>query len=375
MAYIWKHPNSRFYTAVYRNDQNAWCKKSTKSTARTTAMSIALELERASEMGRQKVLTESICREVLGGILERTTGEKLRQSTVREFCTEWLRGKTHARQEGTAARYGTSITRFLAFLDNKADLPIAAIAPRDCQRFYDYLVEQKLAPATLRVEMKTVSGVFNHARRLGLINTNPVTAVELPERIKQVSRRVFTSAQLQILLDAADAEWKTALLLGFYGGLRLGDAVTLTWDAVSFTGCKLVVPVQKTGETLQIPMHPTLEAHLSKLAGDSTGLLCPALAAQRISGRSGLSRKFIELMKRAGIGKDSADTAGKQTLARLSFHSLRKSFNSALHNKGVEQELRRKLTGHKSDAVNDKYTTTEMATLADAVNKLPSLKP
>jgi hypothetical protein len=45
-----------------------------------------------------------------------------------------------------------------------------------------------------------------------------------------------------------------------------------------------------------------------------------------------------------------------------------------LHNKGVDQELRRKLTGHKSDAMNDRYTRTEMQTLRDAVNKLPALK-
>jgi len=51
------------------------------------------------------LLTEAISREVIGGILERTTGEKLRQSTVREFCAEWMRGKTNSRQAGTATRY------------------------------------------------------------------------------------------------------------------------------------------------------------------------------------------------------------------------------------------------------------------------------
>jgi integrase len=121
-------------------------------------------------------------------------------------------------------------------------------------------------------------------------------------------------------------------------------------------------------------MHPVLEAHLSRLAGDSTGPLCPTLAAARVSGRSGLSRQFILLMKRAGIGTDSVDTAGKRSLARLSFHALRASFNSALHNEGVDQELRRKLTGHRSNSVNDRYTRTEMARLHEAVNKLPILK-
>jgi integrase len=375
MAYVWKHPSSPFWTAVFRNDQNVWCKRTTKKTAKTTALALALEWERAAQLGRDRVLTESLSREIIGGILERTTGERLRQATLREFIKEWLRGKTHARQDGTAVRYGASVDRFCEFMGNKADLPIAAVTPHDCQRFYDHLAEQKLAPATLVVELKTISSVFNHARRLGLIATNPATAVQLPDRIRQVKRQTFTPAQVQMLLDAATPEWKTAILLGYYGGLRLGDTATLTWGSVDFTGNKLVVETGKTGDTLEIPMHPTLEGHLSKMAGDSTGPLCPGLAAVPIGGRSGLSKQFLAVMRKAGIGNNAVETGGQRKLSRLSFHALRASFNSTLHNKGVDQEIRRKLTGHKSDSVNDRYTRTELATLADAVNKLPSLKP
>ena len=375
MAYVWKHPKSPFWTAVYRDDQNQWRKKSTKKTAKTAATLLAIEWERASKLGRDKVLTEAISREVIGGILERTTGETLRQSTVREFCDTWLRGKENSREERTAERYRTSLVRFKKFLSTKADRPIAAITPTDCQKFYDCLSEQGLAPATLRMEMKTISGVFISARRLGLITTNPIAAVELPERLKQVKRKVFTPGQLQTLTDAAakEPEWLTCILLGYYAGLRLLDCVMLSWQAVDFAGNKLKLEIQKTGDELEIPMHPTLRAHLFKIAGDSTGAICPTLAASRVGGRSGLSRKFIELMKRSGIGSDAVATAGRNQLARLSFHALRGSFNSALHNKGVDQELRRKLTGHKSNAMNDKYTETEMQTLRVAVEKLSPL--
>ena len=243
MAYVWKHPNpakpeprgernaatgrveiivenmfvvwqrdtkSPFWTGVYRDDQNQWRKKSTKKTVKTTALALAIEWERAAQLGRDKILTEAVSREVIGGILERTTGEKLRQSTVREFCDEWLRGKTNSRQQRTAERYAMSVHRFNEFLGAKADRPISAIAPPDCQKYYDKLAGQKFALASLRVEMKTISSVFNFARRLGLIATNPVSAVDLPERIKQVKRKVFTPAQVQMLIDAADAEWKIA---------------------------------------------------------------------------------------------------------------------------------------------------------------------
>ncbi len=373
MAYVWKHPKSPFWMAVYRNEQNQWRKKTTKKTAKTTALALAIEWERAAQLGRDNILTEAISREVIGGILERTTGEKLRQSTVREFCAEWMRGKTNSRQAGTATRYESSVARFNDLLGVKADRPISAVTPHDCQKFYDQLAETKLAPATMRVEMKTISSVFNYARRLGLIATNPAAAVQLPERIKQVKRKVFTPAQVQMLINEATPEWKTAMLLGYYAGLRLSDCVMLTWEAVDFAGGKIAVETRKTGDKLEIPLHPTLEKHLSKLAGDTNGAICPVLAAVPVGGRSGLSKQFLAIMRRAGIGNDAVDTGGQRQLSRLSFHALRASFNSGLHNKGVDQELRRKLTGHKSDAMNDRYTRTEMQTLRDAVNKLPAL--
>jgi integrase len=198
--------------------------------------------------------------------------------------------------------------------------------------------------------------------------------VQLPERIKQVKRNVFTPAQVQMLIDAATPEWKTAILLGYYAGLRLSDCVMFTWQAVDLAGRKITVETHKTGETLEIPLHPTLESHLTKLAGDSNGPICPGLAAVPVGGRSGLSKQFLAIMRQAGIGNDAVATGGQRQLSRLSFHALRASFNSGLHNKGVDQEMRRKLTGHKSDSMNDRYTVTEFQPMRDAVNKLPPLK-
>jgi len=65
--------------------------------------------------------------------------------------------------------------------------------------------------------------------------------------------------------------------------------------------------------------------------------------------------------------------SGGRTLSSLSFHSLRHSFNSALANAGVSQEIRQKLTGHTSAEMNTIYTHHELAPLRAAVEKLPNL--
>jgi integrase len=76
-------------------------------------------------------------------------------------------------------------------------------------------------------------------------------------------------------------------------------------------------------------------------------------------------------MERAGIeGKRTKASCGR-TLSSLTFHSLRHSFDSALTNGGVSQEIRQKLTGHASAEMNAIYTHHELAALRAAVAVIP----
>ena len=47
--------------------------------------------------------------------------------------------------------------------------------------------------------------------------------------------------------------------------------------------------------------------------------------------------------------------------------------DSAMANAGVSQEVRMKLTGHQSGAMNNAYTHHEQRTYADALNRIPRL--
>jgi integrase len=53
------------------------------------------------------------------------------------------------------------------------------------------------------------------------------------------------------------------------------------------------------------------------------------------------------------------------------FHSLRHSFNSALANAGVAEEVRMKLTGHSSKAMNERYTHLQVDSLKKAMSSMP----
>ena len=57
----------------------------------------------------------------------------------------------------------------------------------------------------------------------------------------------------------------------------------------------------------------------------------------------------------------------------LTFHSLRHSFNSAMANAGVSQEVRQRLTGHASAEMNKLYTHHELAPLRAAISAIPGI--
>ncbi len=88
--------------------------------------------------------------------------------------------------------------------------------------------------------------------------------------------------------------------------------------------------------------------------------------------------QFKQIMEKAGIRgrilREGPKGGAGRAQSSLSFHSLRHTFNSALANAGVSQELRQKLTGHKSVSMNDRYTHLQIDALRSEVAKLPHVK-
>jgi integrase len=75
-----------------------------------------------------------------------------------------------------------------------------------------------------------------------------------------------------------------------------------------------------------------------------------------------------------GAGIDGRITRkGLRSRTSLSFHSLRHSFNSAMANAGVSQEVRQKLTGHASAEMNTVYTHHELEPLRVAIAAIPGI--
>ena len=349
--------------------------RSTKLTDRKQALGVCLEWEKSATQGRGGSFTEAQARKVLNTILENTGQAPMQTETIDAYFTNWINGKQLANKPRTAERYRIVVKRFLDGLGQKACRPLGALTGRDLEIFRNQSMDEGKAPKTIAIEIKILRTVLNVARRQGRITTNPAEAVELPKVVSH-TRDVFTPEQVRMLLAAANDEWQTVILTGFYLGARLSDVINLTWENVDLTGGIITYDQRKTGKPVVAPLHPDLKNHLFKQAGDNPRApLCPTLQKRSVGGRSGLSVTFANIMRDAGIGQHQVKGKGKQgrAFSKLSFHSLRHTFASLLANANVPAEVRQKLTGHADAATHQKYTHLELQPLQAAIATLPSV--
>ena len=384
MSSLIKRENSPFWFIAYTAADGRRLKKSTKQKDRAKALEVGLALERAETFAARGTLTEARARELIGEVLERTTGEALSFYTAEGWLREWLRGKEIAKAEATHAKYAHLAEGFLAHLGGRAKLNIAAISPKDIAGFRDAEIASGKSLSTIP---------FNAARRQGLITVNPVEAVELPapatgEDGGETTREAFTPEQIGALMKAAIVrehgkpvfengdEWRGAVLFAYFTGARLQDVANMTWGAIDLPKQLITYRARKTKKLVTIPIAPDLEAYLLELPAPDSGkaFVFPALAGKGTGGRSGLSMTFSRIMARAKVAGEVTSAAnGKgRTVRTLTFHSLRHSFNSAMANAGIAQEVRMKLTGHASEEMNKAYTHHDLEPLRAAVSVIPS---
>jgi integrase len=111
-----------------------------------------------------------------------------------------------------------------------------------------------------------------------------------------------------------------------------------------------------------------------KNPGIGKAFIFPSLAGKGTGGKHGLSGRFAAIMEKAGIeGKIIRHAKGGRATSNLSFHSLRHSFNSAMANAGIAQEIRQKLTGHMSAEMNKVYTHHQLEPPRAAIAAIPSI--
>lgn len=378
MASLWKHPESRYWFACFTAADGRRLKRSTKATDRPTAQRLADEYEAAARRKR----TARQARAVIADLHERITGEALPDTTLRAFVKEWLERKAPETTPATLTFYRSALTKFMTFIGDRADVPLAEITAKEITAFRNHETKT-LAGKTVNHDLKCLRSLFKAARRDGLLSEDPTEFVDVVKEKPAQDFRPFTMDELEAVLRVADDEWRSLIKFGFYTGQRLSDLAALTWSNISIENGHYQLVTRKTGKRMNRQMPAPLLRHIATLPSSDKqdAPLHPRAfgVLQRTGNSGGLSVQFGALLARAGLReKKTHKSTGKGRSARrernsLTFHSLRRTATTLLHEAGIPASVAQDFIGHDSEEIHRTYVSIGREALGKAAEAFPEL--
>jgi integrase len=383
MGSLCRDPKSENWYWAYRASDGRRLKTSTKvpvgsPDGRRKAQQVGEAMEKGEEIVKRDAAIEEQLRKVINRTLERAGHPKLDDPTVAEWLTRWLDNNRGSVSPDTLRRYKDATDAFIKFLGPRANVRLNAITAGEIVRFRDGLLSAGRSESTVNLLVTTIlKSAFIAAVRDGLLSRNPIDSVR-SLRTEKTERGVFSPGEVSRLVRAAEGEWKTLILLGYFTGQRLRDCVKLGWQDVDVDRGRIIFNQQKGRKRVVVPIHAELSEHLCKIAlPEATHApLFPKLSKEKVSGWLGLSAQFRAIMDKAGIASGTARVRGGKTgrsVSVRSFHALRHSCISQMMNAGIAPEIRQRISGHSSLAIHEGYSHAEWKTLDDAIQAIDRL--
>ncbi|MCB1100044.1 MAG: site-specific integrase [Verrucomicrobiae bacterium] len=383
MAFLYKHTESRYWYAGFIDLSGKRRNRSTRTTNRKEAQKVADAFEEASRKHR----TARQVRQVISEMHKEITGEDLPSLSTADFVTSWLERKAPETSKATQDFYRSATSKFLKFLGDAKDKHIETVTAKQILGFRN-MEAKTLAAPTVNHDLKCLRMLFKAARREGLISEDPtefVDTVRSTERKPVPKRRPFTMDELRKVVENCDQEWKSMTLFGLYTGQRLGDIATIVRSDIDMDRGTFKIITRKTQRLMVIPLAPPLLEFLKEvsLPKDPNDPIHPESHAVLAAGKktSTLSGRFIRILAAAGLReKKDHNSTGKGRSAQrtsnpLSFHSLRHTATTLLHEAGVPPSVAQALIGHDSEAIHQVYVSVGDTALKQAAASFPRVAP
>jgi len=186
---------------------------------------------------------------------------------LKEFLDDFVKRRSDVKP-ATREVWKQPIRNLIAHFGVKKD--ITKISEADAMDFRQYLMNSKLASATVAKRLQFARTFFHDARRRKLIASNPFAEVSAKSVVRLDQRRFITQQETIKLLDACpNQHWRTIITLARYGGLRCpSEVLSLRWQDIDWDRQRINVPSPKTehhgkGSRL-IPLFPELKVALEE---------------------------------------------------------------------------------------------------------------
>jgi len=218
--------------------------------------------------------------------------------------------------------------------------------------------------------LKTAPDIFMQAKyfwrwmeRNRFVEFNPFDGVQSIPARRQNVREPFTDEEFRSLVDAIKHDkngdqWATAFTVGYYTGMAISDSVCLKWREIDMDACVIRRNRNKTDVRATIPFerggelcNRLIEMKEKYPPSSDDAYVMPYIAIRTSSGCA----VFAKARDLVGLPKEKT------------FHNFRATMASRLVNGGVSAIVARRITGHRSITVFDKYVKVADEVLEKAI--------
>jgi integrase len=277
-----------------------------------------------------------------------------------------LRGRPMSADYLKGSRYAI-LRHVLPWLQNtqRAQLQLHQVTPAVLETLVLWLSEQDLAARRVNAIRQAVAVPLAEARRLGLIREDPMRSVLRLQELRS-DRQILSIEEARKILfgDWPDERYRLINMLAAATGMRLGECRGLLLEDLVQDGAVWCITVRhnwQDGEGLKAPKWGS-----SRAVPFSERL---AQSLQLLAAGNPWGNTFIFYGDRRGfpVAKRAVETAYNTALASagipdaerrrrgLGFHAWRHWYNSMLRGQLPDHALRA-LTGHRSEAMTERYT-------------------
>lgn len=184
--------------------------------------------------------------------------------------------------------------------------------------------------------------------------------------------------EAQRLIDAADPEWRTCLLLALRTGLRQGEIIGLQWADIILTGPAPGINVRRTIWEDQEGSPKGNKERFISIAGSK---ILAALKEHKKTAKGahvfvdGDGKRLTDGKMKWPLTRSIAKAGIERTFGRIGWHDLRHTYASHLAMRGVDLLSIKQLLGHTDIATTMKYAHLLPSATAHAVASLDAPPP
>lgn len=152
--------------------------------------------------------------------------------TINESIKLWQNSERYQKLAyQTTHRYESLIKHIIDFFGN---CPIKEIEPKDIDAFIKTLIDRGYSQKSIKDNKSVLKIIFDTAIINGHTRDNPVTAVRIQKGLPKSKRTIPTKEEIKIILENNNCEMGRLAKFLLFTGLRIGEAIALTYGDIDF---------------------------------------------------------------------------------------------------------------------------------------------